>query len=123
MASAFFWPPGLWGFSDEIVVEVLADEPLGTRAFAGPRLPRIRIVVLGWCLLSFGLDEAGGAQQFDLCDAVLFNVFGDLFEFGLLFLLLGFFNNQIQLTELLLQLANGRAVYVEVSRANNCRLE
>jgi hypothetical protein len=33
--------------------------------------------------LSLGPNEAGSAQQLGLGDAVLFDDFGDLFEFGL----------------------------------------
>ncbi|WP_436968035.1 hypothetical protein [Burkholderia multivorans] len=84
---------------------------LRTRPVARPRLARIGIVVLGWCLLSLGLDEASSAQQLDFADAVRVHVFADLGKYGLLFPLPCFFNKQVQLTELLLQLSNGRSIH------------
>ncbi|CAI8694740.1 hypothetical protein EMIT0111MI5_280029 [Burkholderia sp. IT-111MI5] len=47
-------------------------------------------------------------------------MFADLGKYGLLFPLPCFFNKQVQLTELLLQLSNGRAVHVMLYRANYC---
>lgn len=63
---ALLRPPRFRFFPNQVVVKILVGQPLRALTFARPRLPRNRIVVLGWCLLSLGLDEASSAQQFDL---------------------------------------------------------
>ncbi|KWH39232.1 hypothetical protein WT61_07260 [Burkholderia stagnalis] len=65
--------------------------------------------------MALGLDKARCAEQLGISDAIVLDVLGDLFELGLLFLLLDFVYEEVQLSELLLQLANGRVVHEGVS--------
>lgn len=85
-------PPRLRCLANQVVVEVFVDKPFGARTFARPRLPGVWIVVLCQNFLSLRLDEASGSQQLDFGDSVFLDVVGELVEFGLLFLLLGFFD-------------------------------